>query len=272
MNDVFRARVADELAGTDEPPLGDLVTAAEAKGRRMLLARRLRLGGVAALVAALVVIGGVVLIGRAPAAQRVQPAAAKVPATAAGVLELLTTLLTTVLPTGKTSGYAATTEDGEPFVQLYLDTGSGPGMLRVGVFHGSEDPWTTDAELERAATDCLAQTGAQCADARDTTLTTPQATGDGTMYQVQTTPGNCVQHTRVTVLQTKTVLQTNLTLVTVDIASCLAWSGTTNPPAPLALTVQQAVQVASSPRWGTTMDKALVDAGAGHFPQLPPLR
>jgi hypothetical protein len=75
-------------------------------------------------------------------------------------------------------------------------------------------------------------------------------------------PDNCLQGTVVD------AAWPDGTLVQVDVASCLDPAG---PPTPPALTVDQAVRVAADPRWGVTMDTALVAAGARQFPTLPVL-
>ncbi|WP_326558930.1 hypothetical protein [Micromonospora sp. NBC_01796] len=73
-------------------------------------------------------------------------------ATPAGLLELLTRLL----PEGTTSGFAASTTVAN-YVQVYLDRGDGPGMLRLEVFHlpaGDAEPVGT-AQLQETPSNCV---------------------------------------------------------------------------------------------------------------------
>jgi len=56
--------------------------------------------------------------------------------------------------------------------------------------------------------------------------------------------------------------------VQADLASCLAWDGRRNKPAPPALSEAEARVVVTDRRWGVTMDAALVKAGAKKFPQV----
>jgi hypothetical protein len=58
--------------------------------------------------------------------------------------------------------------------------------------------------------------------------------------------------------------------VTLNIASCL--DGRPGRPAPQIITVEQAVGIATDPRWGLTMDAKLVDAGGKRFANLPKMR
>ncbi|MEV4517637.1 hypothetical protein AB0K00_52855 [Dactylosporangium sp. NPDC049525] len=229
MEQELRTRLVDELSAGSEPPIGDLVTASLRQGQRLRMTRRLRYGAVALLVVAVTVglAGGRAALG--PPAQVGAPALAEqlVPATPAGLLALLEELL----PEGATSGYAGT-DDGQLMVQVYLDTGRGPGMLRVAV-----------------GTDNLSAKGG----------------GQAPAVTVTELPDNCVQRTVVQHRRPDGVS------VQVNIASCLAWDGTTNPVAPQALTVEQAKAVAADPRWGVMIPRSLVDAGQAQHPDLPEL-
>ena len=146
-------------------------------------------------------------------------------------------MLEELLPAGTTSGYAGT-DDGQLMVQVYLDTGRGPGMLRVAV--GSDNP------------------GGKAAAA-------PADRTQGAVSTVSELPDNCVQRTVVLHRRPDGIS------VQINIASCLAWDGTTNPVAPQALTVEQAKAVAADPRWGVMIPRSLVDAGQAQHPDLPAL-
>ena len=114
-------------------------------------------------------------------------------------------------------------------MQLYLDDGSGPGMVRVAV--AGEQPIAD--EPPRAGT---------------------------VSVTITHMPDNCLQGTVVD------AAWPDGTLVQVDVASCLDQAG---PPTLPALTDDQAVRVAADPRWGVTMDSRLVAEGAKRFPALP---
>jgi hypothetical protein len=244
----LRAKLADELSATPEPPIGDLIDAALRRGRRLRTVRRLQAGAAALLGLTVLTVAAVTLPdalgGRgsepvaAPPALRQSPRP-RVPATPAGLLELLLSLL----PPGPTSNYAADPE--QPMVQTYLDTGAGPGMLRLTV---------TTVQRGSALFDAPGN-GIQA--------TGPSELPGGGEVVVLQIPENCIQRTVVE------VRHPDDTLVQINIASCLAWDGTANKPAPQVLTAEQAATIAADPRWGTRLDPSLEDAGAAHFPELP---
>ncbi len=275
-----------ELSNERPPPLGDVVGAALREGRRVR--RRRRLGGLLAggtLALALVLVGGFAAYSEPvrptavvaePASDRVavpvpaspatagaplgraaapQPAVSpgsvpfrsSAPATpapartlavhsgaqrAAGTQKKATSgamlhLLTELLPPGRTSHFAVSEAD-DLHVQSYLDRGAGPGMIRVSLGR-------LPADGDRLP--------------RGTTAT----------VTITPIPDNCVQDTVVV------SRWPDGTAVQIDVASCLAWNGESNPPARPALTPDEAAKIAADPRWGLTMDAALVDAGAQAF-------
>jgi hypothetical protein len=250
MEDEFRSMLTAELAEADPPPLGDLAEASVRQGRRMRTWRRVRDGGVAA-VAVLAVAGGAVGVSGAVGGAgshhdrgtvAAAPAAAPgtVPATPEGMMELLTSLL----PPGTTSGYAYGA--GELAVQAYLDRGHGAGMLRVTMTQGSPgslmNPGTGEDGVE---------------------VGVPHRVAGGDIVRIDRIPSNCVQSTVVYVQHTDGVI------VMVELGSCLAWNGHTNPPGTTALTDDEAVALASDSRWNPHMDVSLVTQGAVDFPHLP---
>jgi hypothetical protein len=145
-------------------------------------------------------------------------------ATSAAMLHLLTQLL----PPGRASHFGVAS-DNDLHVQLYLDDGTGPGMVRLAV-----------GEAETRGGEPL----------RSGTMT------------IEHRPDNCLQDTAVV------AKWPDGTVVELDVASCLADGAHTVPARP-ALTVDEAVKIASDPRWGVRMDAALVDAGGARFPALP---
>jgi len=269
----LRGLLRDELAAQRPPPLGDLVAVALRDGRRIRRRRRLAaLGGgtaVAGVLAATVALGGQFgPVSRAvpagadddriaatarPTVSRAGPVGAtddagdRIVATARPTVpragdaphppplgeqvratpEAMLVLLEGLLPAGRTSA-AAKTGPRDLHVQLYLDRGKGPGMIRVSV---SGDPRSGP------------RTG------------TPAVT-------VDSRPDNCIQSTVA-----RARWPDGLT-VQADLATCLAWDGRRNPPAPPALSKDEARAVVADPRWGTTMDAGLVRAGAERFPRV----
>jgi hypothetical protein len=140
-------------------------------------------------------------------------------------------LLTQLLPAGRTSHYGVAAGH-DLHVQLYLDVGDGPAMVRVAL-------------------------------GKDTGYADSPVRGGTATVTVTREPGNCVQDTVVG------AAWPDGTLVEVDVASCLAFDGRQNRPARPALTTDQAIRVATDPRWGLTMDDQLVSRAAARFPILP---
>jgi hypothetical protein len=228
-----------------EPPIGDLVGQAVAEGRRLRTAKRLRVGGtglavlvVTGLAASLVVRGtgapapaapaAVVVAAPSTSASSSAPMANRVKGTPAGVLKLLVENL----PKGTTSHYAGDVEYGDVSVQTYLNRGNGPGMIRLHV-------------MTRKAS---AFTG------------TWIPLGNGTEYQVISVPGNCYQHTVVS------VHHTDDTLLQFDLSNCPEVNGQKMRQ---ILTAREAAEVGADPRWGVKIDPALNKQGAAAFPHLP---
>jgi hypothetical protein len=252
----LRALLRADLSAERPPPLGDVVDAAIREGRRMRRNRRIAaLGAAFALVA-----GGAVLVGDGEIAARTEPVAAppqSVPitpaaaptalaqartltihsgtvrvdglqtkATSAAMLHLLTLLL----PPGRTSHYAVAPDD-DLRVQLYLDEGNGPALVRVEL--GKITPYGEETP-------------------RDGTVT----------VKIQHMPDNCAQSTMVDARRAD-----GLT-VHVEVADCLPPE---RKPTGQALTTDQAVRIATDPRWGLSMDAGLVATGRQRFARTPAL-
>ncbi|MEV6842880.1 hypothetical protein [Actinoplanes sp. NPDC051411] len=229
-----------------EPPIGDLVEKAVAHGRRMRTVKRLRAGGAGLAVlivtglAAIPIVRGTggpgsetpaVVVAATPsaAASSSPPPALRVKATPAGMLELLLQNL----PKGKTSHYAGITEDGDVSVQTFLDSGNGPGMIRLHVMTRKESDFSG--------------------------LGTWISLGNGTKYMTKSAPGNCYQHTIVW------VHHPDNTLLQFDLANCPVVDGTTIKQ---PLTAREAAEVGADPRWGLKIDPELNTKGAAAFPHL----
>ena len=167
-----------------------------------------------------------------------QPAGPKATTSSAAILDELLKLL----PPGATSNYAYYGLG----AQTYLDGPSGVGMIRIFLVKGSLNP---DA--------C---TGAVPSDMTRTCGTLPS----GATVLTTRISDNCVEPLAVD------VDHGDGTVVQVDVATCLAWNGTSNPPSPMAITAAQALQIAANPAWGATqMDAALVRDAASRFAEVP---
>jgi hypothetical protein len=167
-----------------------------------------------------------------------QPAGAKAPTSSAAILAELLKLL----PPGTTSHYAL---DGLG-AQTYFDGASGLGMIRVSLFRGSVNP---DA----------------CASAVPSDMTRACGTLPGGANVLTTRiSDNCIEPLLID------VDHGDGTVVEIDVATCLAWNGHSNPPTRMAITAAQALQIAANPAWGTSqMDAAVVREGASRFAGLP---
>ena len=166
-----------------------------------------------------------------------QPAGAKAPTSSAAVLAELLKLL----PPGTTSHYAF---DGLG-AQTYFDGAYGLGMIRVSLFKGSVNP---DA----------------CASAVPSDMTRVCGTLPGGANVLTTRiSDNCIEPLVID------VDHGDGTVVEIDVATCLAWNGHSNPPTQMAITDPQALQIAANPAWGTSqMDAGLVRAAASRFGDL----
>jgi hypothetical protein len=270
VTDDLRALLRSELDAERPPPLGDIVGAAMRAGRRKRRNRRI---GLAAALAGVLVLATLLnaatpvrdhlvpasdgtRVSQRPSMPRLSPGTVPImpsaptaaepartvtshvgtlraggkqkKATSAAMLHLLTELL----PPGRTSHYGVAAEN-DLRVQLYLDAGSGPGMLRVTV--GRLPAVEASGAPDGQVTVTVAGDAGDCA--RTTTVTADRSGG---------------------------------TRVRLEIASCLAGddpsaTGATRP----ALTAEQGARIVIDPRWGVTMDAGLVDAGARRFPAVP---
>ena len=167
-----------------------------------------------------------------------QPAGPKAGTDSAAILDELLKLL----PPGATSNYAY---DGLG-AQTYLDGASGLGMIRLSLYKGALNP---DA--------C---TGAVPSDMTRTCGTLPS----GATVLTTKISDNCIEPLVID------VDHGDGTVVEIDVATCLVWNGHSNPPANMAITAAQALQIAANPVWGASqMDAALVSDAASRFADLP---
>ncbi len=75
-------------------------------------------------------------------------------------------------------------------------------------------------------------------------------------------PDNCVQNKMVTVHHPSGIQ------VTLTISTCLVWEGKGTSPARPVLSVDEAIEVAASPIWGTKLPAEFVITGTKRFPTL----
>jgi hypothetical protein len=162
-----------------------------------------------------------------------QPPGRKAPTTYAAILAELLKLL----PPGATSHYASYGLG----AQTYLKGAFGLGMIRIFLFGGSLNP---DA--------C---TSAVPSDMTRTCSTLPS----GATVLTTRISDNCIERLAID------VDHGGGTVVQINVATCLAWNGHSNPPTHMAITAAQALKIAASPAWGATqMDAALVHHAVHH--------
>jgi hypothetical protein len=183
-------------------------------------------------------VAAVLTTANSPADYIPQPPGPKAATSSAAILDLLLKLL----PAGATSndayfGLGAQTD---------LDGASGLGMIRVVLYSGSVNP---DACTSAVPSDMTRTCGTLLSGAR--VLTTRIS-------------DNCVEPLMID------VDHGDDTVVEIDVATCLAWNGHSNPPTHMAITAAQALQIAANPAWGTRqMDAALVREAASRFVHVP---
>jgi hypothetical protein len=255
VEDDLRAALRADLAGERPPPLGDVVGAAISRGRRVRRNRRLAAAGAGVAV---LVVAAVAAFGPGPQLPLLPSALppGSVPSIAAGPAAAVPTRTVTVRNgTQRAEGmqkkatpaamlhllttllppgrtsHYGVAASNDLNVQLYYDAGYGPSMLRLQV---ARKP--TGRERGSIAT-----------------------------VTVSHAPGNCVQDTDIS------ATWPDGTAVHLDIATCLAFDGRTNPPAKPQLSEAEAALIVSDARWGVTMDAGLVEQGAGAFPGALPV-
>ncbi|MFV2017011.1 hypothetical protein [Micromonospora sp. LOL_023] len=158
------------------------------------------------------------------------------PATPPGVLELLSELL----PPGRTSGYAQGDvrglAPGTVAVQISLDRGDGPGMIRL---------WLSQ---EKPPPEPRCGAGELC-----------YVLPDGGMVALSDIADNCVSG-RSMVLH-----RADETRIRLNFARCLAGDGRAEP----VLTTQEALDIALDPRWGPELPLDVTKRGMLRFTELP---
>jgi hypothetical protein len=170
------------------------------------------------------------------------PPAPKAPTTPAAVLDELLKLL----PPGATSNYALYQDQYQTGAQVYLDGAAGLGMIRIFLYNKS-----------------LNMNACHSSGASDFTQVCGTLPG-GAPEIITKIPGNCVETLAID------VDHGDGTAVQIDVPTCLAWNGQTNPPTHMAITAAQAEQIAANPAWGATqMNAGVVKDAARRFTGLP---
>jgi len=246
VDDDVRELFQRELPGFPEPPLGSLVRDSLRQGRRMRAVRRMY--GAATLAAGVVVAVLVAVpisassstdtppavdtLGTAGPSPAASPAAVstrsgRTRATPEGLLEVLLQ----DLPDGRTSHYAKASEG--LHVQAFLhDQESDPGMVRIKVLDGPE-----------------------LLPAQMTTNPRSWKLASGNTATVVDLPEDCTRTMHVE------VSRPNGLVVVVDVGSCLAWDGFRLGHGRLAVTQNQAVEIADDPRLSVRMSAGLIKSG-----------
>jgi hypothetical protein len=171
-----------------------------------------------------------------------QPPGPKAPTTAAAVLDELLKLL----PRGSTSNYTLYQDHDQTGAQVYLDGAAGLGMIRIFLYNKS-----------------LNMDACQGSDASDFTQVCGALPG-GAPEIITKIPGNCVETLAID------IDHGDGTAVQIDVPTCLAWNGQSNPPTHMAITAAQAEQIAANPAWGATqMNAAVVKDAARRFADVP---
>ncbi len=184
----------------------------------------------------------VMLASASPLVHIPQPPGPKASTTAAAVLDELLKLL----PPGATSNYALYQDQDQTGAQVYLDGAAGLGMIRVFLYHAS-----------------LNMDACHSSNASDFTTVCGTLPG-GAPEIISKIPGNCVEALAVD------VDHGGGTAVQIDVPTCLAWNGQTNPPTPMVITAAQAERIAANPAWGATqMNAAVVQDAARRFSDVP---
>ena len=168
-----------------------------------------------------------------------QPAGPKASTTSAAVLAELLKLL----PPGATSHYSFF---GGLGAEVDLDGASGLGSVRITLFKGSLNPDACSSSVPS-----------------DMTRTCSTLSSGATVLTTKISD-NCIEPLVID------VDHGDGTVAEIDVASCLAWNGSSNPPAHMAITAAQALRIAENPAWGVTqMDAALVRDADSRFADLP---
>jgi hypothetical protein len=248
VDDDLRQLFQRELPGFPEPPLGTLVRDSLRQGRRMRAVRRMYgaamlAAGVAVAVLVAVPISASSTTDAPPAVDALGTASPSPAATLADTVaaapsgrtratpEGLLEVLLQDLPDGRTSHYAKASRG--LHVQAFLhDEQSDPGMVRIKVL---DRPELLPAQM--------------------TSNPRSWKLASGNTASVVDLPEDCTRTLHVE------VSRPNGVVVVVDVGNCLAWDGFRLGQGRLALTQNQAVEIADDPRLSVRMSSSLIKSG-----------
>ncbi len=254
MTDELRAKLRADLAAQQPPPIGDLVGAAVRDGRRRRRNRRIGVGAALAGAVALTL----VLVADLGAAARPGPITAAAPALPepSGSLSPETVPIEAGGPTAPPQRRTLTIHSGTQRAEGMQKKATSAAMLHL--LTQLLPPGRTSRHGVASGNDLLVQVylddGAGPSRVRVAVGQAPGGTRrDGAVsVTVRHTPGDCARHTAVD------ARWTDGTTVRLDVEGC-------RPP----VSADQAVAIVADPRWGVTMDAALVGDGDARFPRVP---
>ncbi|GAA0527529.1 hypothetical protein GCM10010172_05050 [Paractinoplanes ferrugineus] len=252
MTEDLRAWFEAELNAERPPPLGDVVGTAIRDGRRLRRKRRLTLlGSIAALIAVLG--SGAVMLGDPLVTQREALSPQSVPpGTAAPIPALEARTLT--IHSG-TAGAVGSRTKATSAAMLHLLTQLLPPGRTSHLGIAPDD----DLRVQLYVDDGRGSAMVRVAVAKNSPFGDESSRGGMATVLITHDPDNCL--TALTV----DAEWPDGTLVEVDVPTCLAGA----EPSRAALTADQAVMLATDPRWGVTMDRQLVAEAAERFDRVP---
>lgn len=309
MEERLREMFRQEMSGEQEPPLGELVEGAVRDGRHRRRQRRVWLtASVTGVAAALAVtafavmpgsggnsagttasartggstgtsakettISAPVLAAESTSTVIKQPPGAKLPVTDAAAVEQLIRLL----PKGRTSGYAGGPREAGryAFGQVYLDTGKGPGMVRVFIYKGGlgaeacrTQRTPHDVTILKSLRDHMLKNEKTAAERQQTEQWYRKRLADKLPGCRDLPGGGRAQVTSNSSGSEVAVDHGNGVTVQIMTTDWLAWNGKGNPAGTVVLTPAQALEIAANPAWGAKMDASLVKKAAADHPSLP---
>ncbi len=265
MTDELRALLRADLEAQQPPPIGDLVGAAIRAGRRRRRNRRIGAGAALATAVALTF----VLLADLGFAVRPAPMPAAAPAgenpppesalpEPSGSLSPETVPIEASSQTGRPPARTLTIHSGTQRAEGMQKKATSAAMLHL--LTQLLPPGRTSRYGVVSGNDLLVQLDLDTGAGPQRLRVAVDKTGGGThrdgsvTVTVEQTPGDCAVNTTID------AQWSDGTTVRLDVSGCTP-----------ALSADQAIAVAADPRWGVTMDAALVGAGAARFVDVPVL-
>ena len=265
MTDELRALLRADLEAQQPPPVGDLVGAAIRAGRRRRRNRRIGAGAAlaGAVVLTLVLLADLGIAARPGPLPAAAPAVEVVPAEPAlpkpsGSLSPETVPIEPSGPTAPPPTRTLTIHSGTQRAEGMQKKATSAAMLHL--LTQLLPPGRTSRYGVVSGNDLLVQLYLDAGAGPQRLRVAVDKTGDAThrdgsvTVTVEQIPGDCAVNTTID------ALWSDGTTVRLDLSGCTP-----------ALSADQAIAVAADPRWGVTMDAALVGAGAARFADVPEL-